>query len=121
MSEQATLITFQNVPGKPDHRKLYLSLPYIDFDGNDNFIPSGFVWNGSSVPFGFNAVFPRHRHPVASCRHDFRCALAKNAAQRKFADDEFEKDVGKTSWWVTKKLGWLGVRAGALLGIGSDF
>lgn len=114
-------ITMQSVPGKPNHRELFLPLPCIDEDGEFNVIPQGFIWNGSSVPFGFNAMFPRHRHPIASCRHDWRCSRAKNKAERKFADKQFEKDVGKTSWWVTKKAGYLGVRIGALFGIGNSF
>lgn len=44
-----------------------------------------------------------------------------NAEQRKWADEEFRKDVGETSWWITKQIGYLGVRIGAMFGIGSNF
>jgi hypothetical protein len=47
--------------------------------------------------------------------------MAKNPVERKFADKEFEKDVGKTSWWLTKKVGYIGVRIGAFLGIGTNY
>jgi hypothetical protein len=47
--------------------------------------------------------------------------MAKNPVDRRFADKEFEKDVGKTSWWLTKKVGYLGVRIGAFLGIGCNY
>jgi hypothetical protein len=90
-------------------------------DGTVSYIPSGFTWDGSSVPFIFQGIFPRHNHPIASCRHDYRCQKATSKAERKFADKEFEKDVGTTSWWITKKVGYLGVRVGAFLGIGSSF
>lgn len=91
------------------------------WDGSTRYIPTGFGWDGSSVPFIFQGMFPRHRHPIASCRHDWRCAHAKNKAERKWADQEFEKDVGTTSWYVTKKIGYYGVRIGAFLGIGNQF
>ena len=111
----------RNVPGRPDHRALDAPLPCLDFDGSDSFVPVNFEWDGSSVPFLFQGIFPRHKHPIASCRHDWRCRLAQNAAQRKWADQQFEKDVGTTSWWITKKVGYLGVRIGAMVGIGCNY
>lgn len=91
------------------------------FEGMDGFVPVDFESDGSSVPEVFRGLFPRHRHPVAFFRHDYRCSLAKNFAQRKWADQQFEADVGSTSWWITKKIGYLGVRFGALLGVGNRF
>jgi hypothetical protein len=112
--------------GKHNHRALTRALPYRKLNAETGeitnaFVERKFVWNGSSVPFGFNAMFPRHRHPVASCRHDKRCGEAKTKEERKFADEEFKSDVSTTSWKVTSWFGYLGVRAGAMLGIGSNF
>lgn len=116
-----TIIYMRTVEGKADHRALTQPLPVVDREGNLNMIPVGFEWNGSSVPFGFNAIFPRHKHPVASCRHDWRCGLAKCKEDRAFADAEFKKDVGTTSWKVTAWMGYAGVRIGAFFGIGSNY
>jgi len=111
-----TIIYMRNVPGKPINRALTAPLACGDEE-----IPIGFEWDGSSVPFLFQGFFPRHRHPIASCRHDWRCKNAKNKEDRAFADKEFQKDVGTTSWWITKKAGYYGVRIGAFFGIGNNF
>ena len=109
-------IHMRSVKGEPLRRALDQPLSCgeseceIDFD-----------WDGSSIPWLFRGIFPRHRHPKASARHDKRCGLAKNKEERKFADVRFSRDVGKTSWRVTKYIGYFGVRVGALLGIGSNF
>lgn len=116
-----TLIYMRNVIGQPLHRALTQPLSYLKHDGTTGEIPIDFEWDGSSVPFFLQGLFPRQRHPVASCRHDKRCRDAKNKAQRKFADKQFEIDVGKTSWWLTKKVGYWGVRIGAFFGVGSRF
>jgi len=115
------IIHMRNVPGTDDTRALDAPLPCLLFDGSMGEVPVDFEWDGASTPAPLQAVFPRHNHPIASCRHDYRCKQAKNAAERKFADKEFEKDVGTTSWWITKKVGYYGVRIGAFFGIGSDF
>lgn len=115
------IIHMRNVPGTPDNRALDKPLPLLLQDGTTGEVPVDFEWDGSSVPWAFQGLFPRHNHPIASCRHDYRCKHAKNPAERKFADKEFEKDVGTTSWWITKKVGYIGVRIGAFLGIGSNF
>jgi hypothetical protein len=117
----AVLIYMRTVPGHPEMRALTRPLLCETQDRNHEFIPVGFTWDGSSAPWIFNGIFPRHRHPIASCRHDWRCGHATNSRERAWADKEFEKDVGKTSWWITKKLGYVGVRIGALFGIGSNF
>jgi len=119
-----TLIHMRNVPEKPKEpnlRALTAPLPYLKFDGTTGEIEFDFEWDGSSVPYIFQGIFPRHRHPVASCRHDKRCGEAKTRAERAWADKEFEKDVGTTSWWATKKLGYYGVRIGAFFSIGSTY
>src|SRR6056297_3666152 len=95
------IIYMRNVPGKPKCRALTAPLYCKNMDGSSGYIPFDFEWDGSSVPFIFQGFFPRQRHPIASCRHDWRCLNAKNKTERAWADKEFEKDVGKTSWWVT--------------------
>ena len=111
----------RNVPGYPKLRSLTTPLKCKMWLSKTHNIPFGFKWGGASAPWSLLPFFPRHNHPVASCKHDYRCSKARNGAERKWADKEFEKDVGVTSWWVTKKIGYTGVRIGALLGIGSDF
>lgn len=118
MTHSGTIIYMRTVPGKPHHRKLTAPLKYVKFGGDVGLIPAGFEWDGSSVPWVFQRIFPKWRHPIASCRHDWRCRKAQTPEERLFADKEFERDVGRTSWWITKKLGYIGVRIGAYLGIG---
>jgi hypothetical protein len=113
-----TLIFMRNVPNKPRNRVLTEPLKYVRYGGGVGLIPSGFEWDGSSVPWIFQGFFPRHWHPIASCRHDWRCKKAMTPEERLFADKEFERDVGTTSWWITKKVGYLGVRIGAFFGVG---
>jgi len=115
------LIHMRNVPGTDDSRALDAPLPCLMPDGTMGEVPTDYEWDGNSTPKLLQWIFPRHNHPIASCRHDYRCGLAKNATERKFADKEFEKDVGTTSWRITKKVGYYGVRVGAFFGIGSSF
>jgi len=121
MSSTGTLIHMRNVPGTDNSRALDQPLPLLMKDGTVSEVPANFIWNGNSVPLIFQGIFPRHNHPIASCRHDYRCEQAQNAADRKFADEQFQIDVGKTSYWITKKVGYIGVRIGAFLGIGSNY
>ena len=123
MANSGTRIYMANVlgAGMHNHRELTRPLDAVLPSGYWETIPAGFVWDGSSVPWVFQGLFPRHRHPIASCRHDWRCGRAKNAAERLFADQQFREDVGRTSWAVTKHTMYLGVRIGALLGIGSKY
>ena len=116
-----TIIYMRNVPECPQHRALTSPLEYKKMDGTYGFIPIDFTWDGSSVPFIFQGIFPRHNHPVASCRHDWRCMNARTKEERLFADKEFETDVGTTSWWITKKIGYWGVRIGAFFGVGCNY
>ena len=119
-----TIICMRNVPEEPNNphlRSLTSPLPYLLPDGTWSEIEVGFTWNGSSVPWIFQGLFPRHRHPVASCRHDKRCEDAKTREERAWADKEFEKDIGTTSWWITKKIMYIGVRIGAFFGLGSKY
>ena len=121
MPATGTLIHMRNVPGTDDDRALDKPLPVQMPDGTWEDIPVDYTWNGNSTPRLLQGIFPRHNHPIASCRHDYRCGKARNAAERKFADEQFELDVGTTSWWITKKVGYVGVRIGAFFGVGSNF
>lgn len=126
MAATGQIIHMRNVPGDTgpntdDNRALDVPLPLLMMDGTMSEIPKDWIWNGASVPWAFRGLYPQHSHPIASCRHDYRCAKARSAAQRKFADQQFEIDTGTTSWWITKKIGYIGVRIGAFLGIGSNY
>lgn len=121
MAHSGTIIHMRNVPGRPSNRALDAPLLCKNYDDSFGEVPINFEWDGSSVPFIFRGIFPRHDHPIASCRHDWRCINAKNSAERLWADQEFRKDVGTTSWWITKQFGYLGVRIGAFLGIGVHY
>lgn len=90
-------------------------------NGTQDIIPYDFEWDGSSVPYLLQFIIQRHRHPVASCRHDWRCKKAKNAAERKWADEQYKKDVGSTSWKIISISGYIGVRIGAAFGIGVNY
>lgn len=118
MTHSGTLIHMRNVPGsKGKMRALDKPLYCENMDGTENYIPVNFKWDGSSSGL-LAPVFPRHNHPIASCRHDYRCGKAKTKKERKWADTQFEKDVGQTSWWITKKIGYVGVRLGSFFGLG---
>jgi len=143
MTHSGTIIYMRTVPGKPNHRALSAPLYCPKQDGSSGLIPFDFEWDGSSselisengskikrgllrvlsepLNFCMRSVFPRHRHPIASCRHDWRCRKAKTPEERAWADKQFEIDVGTTSWWITKKLGYWGVRIGAMLGVGCRY
>lgn len=119
-------IDMRSIIGELDKMELTQPLPC----GNGK-IPPGFVWNGSGaedytltqkfVAWFVRKTFPKWKHPIASCRHDWRCMHATNDEERLFADKEFRNDVSKggTKWECF--IGYLGVRAGAYLKIGSNF
>lgn len=116
-----TTIHMRNVPGKPENRALDAPLPCLNFDGTMGEVPTDFEWDGSSTPFLLRGIFPRHDHPIASCRHDWRCKNARSAEERAWADAQFRDDVGTTSWWITKQVGYIGVRIGAFFGVGVNY
>ena len=114
-------IKLSSIKGKVDWRRLTMPLPC-----GDGAVEVDFTYNGASsgilrhIPL---LGFPKWKHPIATGRHDKRCAVANLIKEtdpklyqwmRKFADDEFFKDVGigGTRWEQAK--GWLGVRVGAL-------
>jgi hypothetical protein len=78
----------------------------------DELIPIGFKWNGASVG-PLRRIFPKWKHPIATCRHDRRCEEALTVEERLFADQEFKRDVlrGGTRWEANK--GYMAVRLGA--------
>ena len=121
MSPTGQIIYMRTVPGNWKLRVLTKPLSCKMWDGTTHEIPAGFTWDGSSTPTILLPLFPKHRHPLASCKHDYRCGKATNDAERKWSDGEFKKDVGRTSWKITSKMGYCGVRVGAMLGIGSNF
>ena len=122
-----------SIKGKPDWRRLIEPLPC----GN-GFVEQGHESDGATVMFMRSIPFlgfPKHKHPIASRRHDRRCeiaawfkAIAKQFPRfskerkfymqrykvlRKFADDEFYIDVGKGGTKWEQRKGYIGVRAGA--------
>lgn len=105
----------RTLKNKLGYRQLTKPLPC----GN-SYIPTNFVWNGSSSGL-FRGIFPQWKHPIASCRHDWRCALAKNKEERKLADKLFKQDVGIGGTKFEQIIGYIGVRLGAFLGIGNNF
>lgn len=114
------ILYMRTIPGKPLNRALTKPLFCETQDGKHGYIPAGFEWDGASSGL-FAPIFPRHNHPIASCRHDYRCRNARTPAERKWADEQFEEDVGRTSWWITKKVGYIGVRIGAMFGVGCNY
>lgn len=114
------ILYMRTVLPRPLNRVLTMPHYCPGIDGGQDIIPAGFEWDGASSGL-LAPVFPRHNHPIASCRHDWRCGNARNAAERKWADEQFREDVGETSWWITKQVGYLGVRIGALFGVGVNY
>ena len=114
------ILYMRTVLPRPLNRVLTMPHYCPGIDGRQDIIPAGFEWDGASSGL-LAPVFPRHNHPIASCRHDWRCGNAKNAAERKWADEQFREDVGETSWWITKQVGYLGVRIGAMFGVGVNY
>ena len=103
---------------KRDWRQLDKPLPC-----GETVIEHAFVWNGASVgPLRF--AFPKWKHPIATCRHDKRCAIAGRFKKthpelyhklRKFADQQFKKDVTVRGNWWEVNAGYAAVRLGAVL------
>ena len=120
MAASGIIVYMRTIPERPDNRVLTYPLPCKNYDGSDGFVPEGFESDGASSGI-FEPIFPRHKHPIAYFRHDWRCQNARSAAERKWADKEYREDVGRTSWWITKQLGYIGVRVGAMLGVGVHY
>ena len=106
-----------SVPDLLDWMELAKPLPC-----GDGFIPAGYRYNGaSSGIFQYVPIFdfPKWRHPMATCRHDWRCDQAKTKEERRIADELFRIDVGlgqtnKVRGWWEQTKGYVGVRVGAM-------
>ena len=143
MAHSGTIIHMRNVPNDDKLRALDQPLACEMPDGTTDDIPVDFEWDGSSseliyesdskvkkffvrlilspVNAVLRSVFPRHKHPVSSCKHDYRCGKAKNKEERLWADRKFKEGVGTTSGSVDQNVGYVGVRVGAFFGIGNNF
>lgn len=128
----ATIIHMHNVPGDITKRALDAPLECEMPDGSIDQIPVNFVWDGSSTPTLPLCQFliPRHDHPVDSCKHDWRCAKAKNKEERAWADNQYRVGILRTPAKNRKQKAWLGVQSvagfvgvkiGAFFGIGNNF
>ncbi len=115
------VVYMRTVLERPLNRVLIIPHYCPGMNGTQDIIPAEFEWDGASVPYLLQFIIQRHRHPVASCRHDWRCRNAKNAAERKWADEQYKLDVGSTSWKVTAVAGYIGVRIGAAFGVGCNY
>ena len=121
-------IHLQSVAGYLDLKEVTERLPC-----GEGYIEPPFRFDGSSSGI-FRFLIPKWRHPIASVRHDFRCALLRQLVAegmsmrdaqklRKIADQLYREDlkIGQTS--KTRSLfestaGYTGVRIGAMLRIG---
>ena len=121
MIREDNILYIRTVLERPLNRVLTQPHYCLGFGGVQDIIPSDFEWDGSSVPYLFQFIIQRHRHPIASCRHDWRCRKAKNAAERKWADEQYKLDVGSTSYKATAIAGYVGVRIGATFGVGCNY
>lgn len=123
-------IVLETVPGEPKRRRVFVEHPCKMFDGSTKMIPTTFITDGSSTPFGFKWLIARHDHPIDSTEHDFGCAEAENDEERKWYDYKFSKGIKNTKAPTKKACAWLkvqsvagciGVRIGAFFGIGNNF
>lgn len=105
-----------------DDKRFYRLLEDYEFECGVT-VPKGFEWNGANSPTVTTWIIPKaHRTLIASCLHDYLCELATCPADRKKADKLFEEELARRGHSkVRSKLGYLGVRLGALFGIGSNF
>lgn len=109
----------RTIESKPGWRKLTRS-----FSTHGITVPRGFEWDGTSSPRSFWPVIPPYHKTIkASCVHDYLCRKAKTRADRRKADRLFaavlrdDDRISPPQSW----LGYVGVRIGALLGIGNRF
>jgi len=114
-------IFMSNVLGDRKLRRLISPLECLMPDGTTEVIPVNFIWDGNSTPWFLLPFFPRHEYPAESCKHDYRCGKARNAAERKWADQRLREEVGASSNKLTKTGVYTIVRIGAYLGRGSNF
>jgi hypothetical protein len=109
-------IQMQNVIEEDGTRLLDWMELIAEIPCGDEMIPVKFRWNGASVGIirrMFFLHFPKWKHPIATCRHDARCAVAETVEERKFADTEFQSDIAKGGTKFEVFKGYWGVRIGA--------
>ena len=122
-----TVLYYRTVPERGDKWRALtapLSCPMWPWWEGPEELPGGcdnpaddFHWDGHSSGI-LSPLYPRHSHPISSARHDFRRAAARNAEELAWGDAAYYRDVRTTGWRITATIGYLGVRAGAILGIG---
>jgi len=78
----------------------------------DGWIPVDFLWNGASVGI-LRRVYPKWKHPIATARHDARCAAATTMEERLFADQQFKIGILKGGTWWEAQKGYRAVRLDA--------
>jgi hypothetical protein len=106
-------IYLRSIPGHLDWMEVIKPLPC----GN-GYIPVGFKYNGASSGIFRKLIvlhFPKWKHRIATCRHDWRCILSDSREKRAFADKMFKIDVadGGTKWEQIK--GYTAVRIGGMI------
>jgi hypothetical protein len=122
-------IKMGSVPGKLEWRRLLEPIPC----GND-WIPVDFIWDGASSGRWLSPLIPRWRHPIFSCKHDYRNYLIremlkqgmsmKEAQKLRKISDQLGRDdimIGQKNKWVGETealIAYGGMRFGALLRIG---
>lgn len=86
-------------------------------------ISKGFIWDGASAPVLATIIIPRaHGTLEFSCLHDYLCRNAKSAEERKEADRLATEYLShKKGFRFRSKLGYVGVRIGAMLGVGVHY
>ena len=102
------------IPDRIDWRELTKPLPC-----GDGWVEVGHESDGSTVKFMRHVPFlgfPKHKHPIASRRHDKRCEIIEQYKKtdpalykrlRKMADLMFKRDIklGTTQWKDIKDKG----------------
>ena len=86
-------------------------------------VPRGFVFDGASAPRMFWIVIPPFkRTKKAAVIHDWLCSNAKDKEDRLLADKLFFKMLGEAGLSKVRcKMGYYGVRVGAMIGIGVHY
>lgn len=91
-----------------------------DFTTHGITVPANFHTDGASSPrFLWSIIPPFKRVKKAAVVHDWMCKNAKNAKDRKAADKLFHTMLLEAGLSRLRcRLGYMGVRAGAKMGIG---
>lgn len=91
-----------------------------DFTSHGVTVPTGFRFDGATVPrFFWNIIPPFKQTKKASCVHDYLCSIAKTPEDRLEADRLFFTMLREGEVNVVRaSIGYLGVRIGAMFGVG---